>query len=334
MLPWLLLLHAAIASVPVDLAHASEGATATRPLTVSVAGPITSAEYLPIRVAEAAGYFADERVTVSIRDTRSPADAAQDLGTGTVSLAATSLDAAIRMGATAGKPPLLVIGLTAAPPVALLVPTSMKAAVRGPADLAGRQVGIPAPGSPEHAVLLSLLRAADVPVARLRIESYGDQGLAAAIASGSVAAGVLGEPWTTRLVESGAAVAIVDLAKPAVAEKWLGGPTVHAAVFAPAAGAGAPELGPFVRAVTRALAHLEAASAADVARGLPPAVVGFPGDLALRLQALQALYLRDGRVDPARMANSLVRLRERWPVPVKVELPRRPGHLLWRGDRE
>jgi ABC-type nitrate/sulfonate/bicarbonate transport system substrate-binding protein len=311
MLAWLVLLQTAIG--------------------VSVAGPITSAEYLPLRLAQARGDFAREGVAVSLRDVRSASDAAQDLARGRAELAATSLDAALRLGAAGGRPPLLVMGLTAAPPVALLVPAPQRDTVRGPADLAGRTVGIPAPGSPEHAVLLSVLAGADVPAGRVRIESLGERGVAAALAAGTVAAGVIGDPWATRLAESGSAVTLADLRQPGAAQRWLGGPTVHAGIFV---GAGTPrgsaDVEPFVRALREALRRLAEGDPAEVARGLPADVVGRPEDFAARLAGIRSLYLPDGRVDAARMARSLAGVRERWPIPVTVELPWKPGDLLWR----
>jgi NitT/TauT family transport system substrate-binding protein len=311
MLAWLVLLQTAIG--------------------VSVAGPITSAEYLPLRLAQARGDFAREGAAVSLRDARSPGDAAEDLARGRAELAATSLDAALRLGATDGRPPLLVMGLTAAPPVALLVSAAQRDAVRRPADLAGRTVAIPAPGSAEHAVLLTLLAAARIPASRVHIESLGERGVAAALAAGTVTAGVIGDPWATRIAESGAAVALADLRQPGAAQRWLGGPTVHAGIFV---GAGTPrgsaDLAPFVRALREALRRLAEGDPAEVARGLPANVVGRPEDFAARLAGVRSLYLPDGQVDAARMASSLARARERWPIPVTVDVPG-PADLLWRG---
>jgi NitT/TauT family transport system substrate-binding protein len=311
MLAWLVLLQTAIA--------------------VSVAGPMTSAEYLPLRLAEARGDFAREGVAVSFREARSPADAAEDLARGRVELAATSLDAALRLGQAERQPPLLVMGLTAAPPVALLVSAALQNAIRGPADLVGRTVGIPAPGAAEHAVLLSLLAAANVPAGRVRIESLGERGVAAALAAGTVAAGVVGDPWATRTAEGGAAVALADLRQPGAAQQWLGGPTVHAGIFVrPGTRQEAVDLSPVVRAVREALRHLAAGDPADLARGLPAEVVGQPDDFSARLAGARNLYLPDGQVDRDRIVNSLARVRERWPIPVAVELPRNPADLLRR----
>ncbi|MGH7369156.1 MAG: hypothetical protein ACREK9_22400, partial [Candidatus Rokuibacteriota bacterium] len=73
-------------------------------LTIAVAGPATSPEYLPLRVAEAEGLFAARQLTVSLRSERSDAGAAEALAAGQAQLAATSLDAALRLGSADGTP--------------------------------------------------------------------------------------------------------------------------------------------------------------------------------------------------------------------------------------
>ncbi|HVQ27268.1 MAG TPA: ABC transporter substrate-binding protein, partial [Planctomycetota bacterium] len=87
---------------------------------LAVSGPPTSPEYLPIRVAEAEGYFAAEGLAVTVRTTRAESGAAEALAQGQADLAATTLEAILRFGlrATATQPPRLIFGLTAAPQVA------------------------------------------------------------------------------------------------------------------------------------------------------------------------------------------------------------------------
>src|SRR5205085_9709232 len=126
-------------------------------LTISVGGPLTNPEYLPLRVAEAEGYFAQENLRVTLQTTRAEATAAEALARGQAPLAATSLDAALELGHVAGAPPRLVFGLTTAPPVALLVPAARASTIRSIADLAGKTVGIAAPGTPAELALMSLL---------------------------------------------------------------------------------------------------------------------------------------------------------------------------------
>src|ERR687887_271776 len=100
---------------------------AAQALTLAVSGPPTSSEYLPLRVAEAEGYFAREGLAVTLKTTRAEPGAAEALAQGQADLAATSLEAILRFGPrTSKQAPRLVLGLTAAPLVGLLVADSQK----------------------------------------------------------------------------------------------------------------------------------------------------------------------------------------------------------------
>src|SRR2546430_17737414 len=85
-------------------------------LTLAVSWPTSSPEYLPLRVADAEGYFAKEGLTVTVKTTRAEPGAAEALAQGQADLAATSLEAMLRFGPrTSKQAPRLVLGLTAAP---------------------------------------------------------------------------------------------------------------------------------------------------------------------------------------------------------------------------
>jgi hypothetical protein len=109
-----------------------------------VSGPATSPEYLPIWVAAADGHFTRQGLQVTVRPTRSEVGAAEALAQSQVNLAATSLEALLRFGAREGQSPRVLLGLTAAPPVALVVSTSHAGRVRNLGDLSGLRVGISA----------------------------------------------------------------------------------------------------------------------------------------------------------------------------------------------
>src|SRR5258708_11095837 len=117
-------------------------------LRLAGGAPITSPEYLPLHVAQAQGYFAAQQLDCTRRPMRSAAGAAERLGRGQAQLAATSLDAALRLGHTEGIPPRLVWGLTGAAPVALLVNPARAESIRSAADLVGQAVAVPAPRTP------------------------------------------------------------------------------------------------------------------------------------------------------------------------------------------
>src|SRR5438309_9969000 len=91
-------------------------------LTLAVSGPTSSPEYLPLRVADAHGYFAREGLAVTLKTTRAEVGAAEALAQGQVDLAATSIEAVLRFATrAAAQGPRLVFGLTAAPPAAMLL---------------------------------------------------------------------------------------------------------------------------------------------------------------------------------------------------------------------
>jgi NitT/TauT family transport system substrate-binding protein len=299
-------------------------------LSVAVAGPPTNPEYLPVHVAAAEGYFADEHLQVSIDTDRAEPVAAQALGRGRVGLAATSLDSALQYGASGrGTPPRVVFGLTVAPPVALLVAAAQKEVIRTVSDLAGKTVGISAPGTPGELALFALLERERIEVHRVTIQSFGERRLAGALESGAIAAAAIADPWASRLLNEGRAVALVDLRKRDEAAKWLGGPTVHAAVFVSAdTTLGRAELSPFARAMLRAVAKTRAATPEELAAKLPPAVVGSREDFALRLYGARDNYLADGQLDAEVLRLSIALLRSRVVIPAKVSIPRNLDKLL------
>jgi len=164
-------------------------------LSLAVSGPPTSPEYLPIRVAEAEGHFAREGLTVTIKTTRAESGAAEALAQGQVDLAATTLEAVLRFGPRAAtQAPRLVFGLTAAPPVALVVGGPHFATVRSIEDLSAMRVGVTTPGAPEHAWFGWLLARAGLSVAQVRVSSLGARGLVSALDAGEIHAALVHEP--------------------------------------------------------------------------------------------------------------------------------------------
>jgi ABC-type nitrate/sulfonate/bicarbonate transport system substrate-binding protein len=298
-------------------------------LTIAVGGPATSAEYLPLHVAAAHGDFAAQRLTVTLRQTRSEAAAAEALGRGSVALAATSLDSALRLGHADGRPPLLVWGLTAAPPVALLVSQARADTMRSVADLVGQTVALPAPGTAEDRALALLLVRAGIPLSRVKLESRGERGAVRALLGGEVPAAMLPEPYASRLVAEGQAQVLVDLRTAGAAAAALGGPTVNAALFARAGGVPEPAtLRALGAALQAAIGRMAGGDPTALATGLPAAVIGSPGDFAARLTQARDLFLPGGRVSAEALRTSLELVRRRAPLPVAVKLPRRPEQLL------
>jgi ABC-type nitrate/sulfonate/bicarbonate transport system substrate-binding protein len=291
-------------------------------ITIAVAGPATSPEYLPLYVAQSEGYFAQEKLEVTLTTERSESDAAQAMARGRADIAATSLDAAYRVGHVKGALPSLLFGLTAAAPVAILVSPGHKETVRSPRDLRGQPVGLPGVGTPEQAMLATILARAGVKVHHVPIRSFSSRALAGALEQGEVAAAVMADPWVTRLVEDNLVTVLVDLRTRSDAARWLGAETVHAALFLRAdAAVSEQDLVALAKALLRAVARVGDAPAETLAAGLPASVIGQPGDFALRVAGARQSYLPRGRVTEDMLKASVVQARERTEMPAAVNLP-------------
>lgn len=298
-------------------------------LSIAVSGPYSSPEYLPLRVAEAEGYFAQEGLQVSLRTTRAEAGAAEALAKGEADVAATSLEAALRQGAVGGRPPKLVFGLTAAPPVALLVPAAHRDTVKRFEDLAGRRVAVTSPGAPEHPLFFALLDRHQIRATQLSLLSLGERALVAALEAGDVNAGLLPDPWASRLVEDGKVTILADFRRRDEAARWLGGTTVHAALFVrPDRPPKASDLTALARALLRAVKRVETAPSAELLDRLPVRVVGLKEDFVTRLEGAREIYLPRGWVRYETLQLSVAQIRSRAPFPKGVTVPRRPADLL------
>jgi NitT/TauT family transport system substrate-binding protein len=298
-------------------------------LTLAIAGPATSPEYLPLRVAHAEGHFAREGLNVVLKTTRAEPGAAEALVQGQADLVATSLEAMLRFGPrSAAQAPRIVFGLSAAPPVALLVPTSQAETVRTVTDLPGTRVGLSTPGAPEQAWLAWLLARSGMTLAQVWVVSHGNRGLVSAVETGDVHAGLVPEPFASRLLADGRARLLVDLRTPAAVTQALGGPTVNAAVFARADRRPRDrDLAAFARAVLAAEQQLATAPPAELAAKLGKRVAGSGDDFAERLESTRAIYLDGGLVTAEQVKQTMALIRAHQPLPATSRVPS-PEDLL------
>ena len=290
-------------------------------LTLAISGPPTSPEYLPIWVAAADGHFARQGLRVTIRPTRSEVGAAEALAQSQVDLAATSVEALLRFGMREGQSPRLVLGLTAAPPVALVVEAGRANRIRAVADLSGQRVGLSAPGTAEHAWLLQLLARAHVSPAQTQLVSVGAQGIERALGNGEVHVVLAPEPAASHLLGDRHGALLADLRSPAAAQQALGMSTVSAAVFVRAERRpGERELAAFTRAILAAQDRLASGVMGDLEAKLPDAVVGHADDLEARVRLARTLYLPDGRVTAEQLDATVSFLRDHLPLPVRARI--------------
>jgi NitT/TauT family transport system substrate-binding protein len=298
-------------------------------LLVAVSGPPSSPEYLPLRVAQAEGYFRREGLEISLRTTRAEPGPAEALAQGQADLAATTLDAILRFGPRMpGQNSRLVFGLTAAPPVALLVPASQQALVKSLDDLPGTRVGLASPGAPEHAWFGWLLARAGLSLAQVWVVSLGSRGLVTAMESGEIHAGLVHEPYASRLIAESQATALADLRTPEMVAKALGTVTVNAGIFARSDRMPPDrDLAALARALRAAEQRIAEGRAAELAAVLPQPVVGATAEFEPRLEATRAIYLKDGLVTPDQVQETLALIRAHLPLPATVRIPKPEGLL-------
>ena len=280
-------------------------------------------------MADAEGLFTREGLEVSIRTTRAEPGAAEALVQGQADLVATSLDAMLRFGPrSVNQGARLVFGLTAAPSVALLVPTSQSALVRSLSDLVGTKVAISSPGAPEQAWFGWLLGKAGLSVAQVTVVSYGTRGLVGAVEGGDVHAGLVPEPFASRLVAEGRATVLVDLRTPASVAQALGVTTVNAAVFARADRRPRDQhLTAFARAVLAAEQRIASASTSELVTTLPKRLTTPSEDFTARLEATRGIYLPDGMVTADQLRESIALARAHQPLPANARVPS-PSEML------
>jgi ABC-type nitrate/sulfonate/bicarbonate transport system substrate-binding protein len=283
-------------------------------LVVAVSGPPSSPETLPVHLA-ASGEFEREGLAVKLRVARSGAGAAADLLEGRADLAVAPLESMLRSRTTpaATAPFALIFGLTAAPPVALVAELS---AAHRLEDLVGSTVAVPGPGAPELAWLGALLERLRIPAGRIGFLGTGRRGVLPALERGEVRAALVPEPLATRVLGTGRAVLLADFRDPVAATRTLGDTSVNTAVFVRADRA-PPDaaLVAFARALLRARQRLASARPEELARSLPPEVVGLPDEFADLVPVARRLYLPDGLVTPEQVRRSVALAAGRLPLP-------------------
>jgi NitT/TauT family transport system substrate-binding protein len=242
---------------------------------------------VPYEVARAGGHFSAEGLDVELIYTRGGNAAMQSLVGSAVDYAATSLDVAlqayarganIRRFATTGRLPLFA---------AATAPSRAKD-IQRIEDLAGRTVGVSALGNADHALMLYLLRRANIDPTKVQFATLGPN-LLEALRQGQVDVGLVQEPALT-LVERAGGRVLVNAMDIKDAERFLGGPYefMGVAVRTPEIEARRPEMEKLARALRNALQSLQTMSPEDLVKALPRELTT-GADLG-ELQAVLARY--------------------------------------------
>ena len=137
------------------LALTATEATAQTKVRLAVGGQ-NALYYLPLTVVDRLGYFKDEGLDVEISDLAGGAKALQALMGGSADVVAGAFDHTIQMQAKNQKI-MAVVQLGRFPGFVLALVGPKATTYKGPADLKGMKIGVTAPGSSTHFMVLHIM---------------------------------------------------------------------------------------------------------------------------------------------------------------------------------
>lgn len=272
-------------------------------VTLAYGAPVPTVGLLPIDVAMAMDLFKQEGLDMMM--TRMPRlDANSRLLQGQFDFAGEGFNPSDTQ--MSGKAAQAVTSLARLPGFTLVVRSDMKDTIKSPTDLKGQKINYGgAPGVFPYVVAKAGLKSDD---AQFVEDGRNIAQIAADMQKGVGVAAVLSEPYTSLLLKSGKAYALVDLATEADSAKWLGGEYQSAALMTTTDTIkNHPQTTQkMTNALVKALRYIVAHGAADIAALLPEDVTG--KDKAAYVDALQhslPSFSKDGIVSEAGVKNAI-----------------------------
>jgi len=258
--------------------------------------------YLPLTVAERLGYFKDEGLDVEISDLAGGSRALQSLMGGSADVVAGAFDHTIQM-LSKQQSVVAVVQLGRYPGYVLGVAGPKMQTYKGPPDLKGMKIGVSAPGSGTHFMVLQYmiengLKADDASFIGIGVSTTA----VAAVKNGSVDAIVNVDPTISMLESSGLIKVVADTRTPEGTRAVYGGPYPAAVLYAKAdyINKNPAVMQKLVNAFVRTLKWIEAHSPEEIAAVLPPEYALGDRDLYVKsIAASKPMFSTDGRIPRA-----------------------------------
>src|SRR3954451_4793023 len=251
-------------------------------------GGKSSLYYLPLTVTERLGYFQEAGLDVEISDFAGGAKSLQALIGGSADLVTGSFDHTIQMQAK-NQHIVAVVQLGRFPGFALALRKEKAANYTGPKDLKGMKIGVTAPGSSTHFMVLYMMAQAGVkPVDAVFIGTGSGGTVVAAVQHGEADGISNADQMVTKLDREGLVNVVDDTRTLEGTTKAYGGPYPAAVLYTPAAFA---EKNPntiqaLVNAFVRGLKWGEAHDPDEIAKMMPEEYM--LGDKPLFVEAVKA----------------------------------------------
>ena len=291
-------LAAGIAALVLALPVAAQ---AQKPETTKVrlaVGGKSSLYYLPLTITERLGYFKEAGLEVEISDFAGGAKSLQALIGGSADVVTGSFDHTIQMQAK-NQQIVAVVQLGRFPGFALALRKDRAGSYKGPKDLKGMKIGVTAPGSSTHFMVLYMMAQAGMKPEEASFIGTGSGGtVVAAVQHGDVDGISNADPMVTKLDREGLVTVVADTRTLEGTTKVYGGPYPAAVLYTPQSfvDKNPNTIQALVTAFVRGLKWVQSHNAEEIAKMMPDEYM--LGDRPLFVEAIKAnhdAYSPDGR---------------------------------------
>jgi NitT/TauT family transport system substrate-binding protein len=289
------------------------GAAAQTKVRLAVGGQ-NALYYLPLTVTDRLGYFKDEGLDVEISDLAGGAKALQALIGGSADVVTGAFDHTIQMQAK-GQTITAVVQLGRFPGFVVAKVGPSAAWFNGPADFKGMKIGVTAPGSSTHFMVLHMMAQAGLKPDDASFVGVGAGPTAVAAAKrGEIDALVNVDPVITLLQSENAIRQVVaDTRTMEGTQAVYGGPYPAAVLYlSPAYAERNPKtVQALTNAFVRGLKWVASHPAEEIAKAMPEEYA--LGNMALFVRSIRSsipMYSPDGRFSPGSAETALKVLRE------------------------
>ncbi len=277
------------------------GAQAQKPELTKVrlaVGGKSSLYYLPLTITERLGYFKDAGLEVEISDFAGGAKSLQALIGGSADVVTGSFDHTIQMQAKSQSITAVAL-LGRFPGFALALRKEKAATYKGPQDLKGMKIGVTAPGSSTHFMVLYMMAQVGLKPDDASFIGTGSGGtVVAAVQHGEVDGISNADPMITKLDRDGLITIVADTRTLEGTNKVYGGPYPAAVLYASASfiEKNPATVQALVTAFVRGLKWVKSHNADEIAKMMPEEYA--LGDKAVFIEAIKAnhdAWSPDGR---------------------------------------
>jgi len=283
------------------------GSVARQRVRLAVGSKPGNIVYLPLDLARALKYFAEEGLDVEFVNFDGGTGAALSLAEARADFSGNSIDHAIKLRAS-GKDLKMVASFTTLPTVTLVVRRDLKPQIRTIQDLKGRRLGVTALDAGTHVLAASILKKAGGSLADVQVVAVGSGApLIQALKRGQIDAAMATDPTTTALLMSGDASLLVDMVTFEETQRIFSGEYQFTGLLTrPDLIANRPQLvQSVVNVIVKANRFIATHSAADIAARLPAEIVQDRYIYVKSMEHSRQSFSKDGMVTRSGVANNI-----------------------------